>query len=165
MRKVVECTFGILKGRWRILKAGVRIHSVDGVDEVWFTCCALHNWLLDIDGLNGEWENGVPTSDWEGPMGDMDFEGLYNGVAHTIARLSTNLNPRNYDTSGMGPGNDLVGEEVYDVCDSDSEEGEDISTSQTINNISLPFFRRQLVTHFSILFERNQIIWPKSKCR
>jgi hypothetical protein len=23
MRKVVECTFGILKGRWRIMKAGV----------------------------------------------------------------------------------------------------------------------------------------------
>ena len=64
----------------------------------------------------------------------------------------------------MGPGNDLVGE-VYDVCDSDSEEGEDISTSLTINNLSLPFFRHQLVTHFSILFERNQIIWPKSKRR
>jgi hypothetical protein len=164
MRKDVECTFGILKGRWRILKAGVRIHGVDGVDEVWFTCCALHNWLLDIDGLNGEWENGVPTSDWEGTMGDMDFEGLHDGVAHTIARLGTNLNPRNYDSSGMGPGNDLVGE-VYDVCDSDSEEGEDISTSLTINNLSLPFFRRQLVTHFSILFERNLIIWPKSKRR
>jgi len=26
MRKDVECTFGILKGRWRILKAVVRIH-------------------------------------------------------------------------------------------------------------------------------------------
>jgi len=42
-------------------------------------------------------------SDWEGPMGDMDFEGLNDGVAHTIARLSKNLNPRNYDSSGMGP--------------------------------------------------------------
>ncbi len=89
-----------------ILKAGVRIHGVDGVDEVWFTCCALHNWLLDIDGLNREWDNGVPTSDWKGTMGDMDFKGLHDGVAHTIARLSTNLNPQNYDTLGMGPGND-----------------------------------------------------------
>ncbi len=26
MRKDVECTFGILKGRWRILKSGVRLH-------------------------------------------------------------------------------------------------------------------------------------------
>ena len=55
-------------------------------------------------------------------MGDIDFEGLNDGVAHKIARLSKNLNPCNYDSSGMGPGNDLVGE-VYDFCESDSEEG------------------------------------------
>ena len=70
MCKDVKCTFGILKGRWRILKAGVRIHGVDGVDDVWLACCELHYWLLDIDGLNGAWEHGVPMSNWEGPMGD-----------------------------------------------------------------------------------------------
>jgi hypothetical protein len=125
------------------------------------TVLCTHNWLLDIDGLNGAWEHGVPMSDWEGPMGDMDFEGLNDGVAHTIARLRKNRNPRNYDSSGMGPGNDLVGE-VSDFCESDSEEGnegEDTSPSLKINSLSLP----QLVTHFSILFERNQIVWPKSK--
>ena len=53
MRKDVECTFGILKGRWRILKSGVRIYGVDSVDYVWFTCCVLHNWLLDIDDIDG----------------------------------------------------------------------------------------------------------------
>jgi hypothetical protein len=37
MRKDVECTFGILKGGWRILKSGVRLHGVDAVDSVWFT--------------------------------------------------------------------------------------------------------------------------------
>ena len=170
MRKDVECTFGILKGRWRILKAGVRIHGVDGVDDVWLTCCALHNWLLDIDGLSGEWKNGVPVSDWEGPIGGMDLEGIDAGVANMIARLSKNLNPRNYDSSGMGPGNDLVGE-VYGFCDSDCEEGidEGVETSTTtelkISSLSLPFFRSKLVAHFSILFERNQIVWPKSKRR
>jgi len=37
MRKDIECMFGILKGSWRILKAGVRIHGVDGADDVWLT--------------------------------------------------------------------------------------------------------------------------------
>jgi hypothetical protein len=55
MRKDIECTLRILKGRWRILKSGVRISGVEKVDKVWFTCCALHNWLLEIDGLNGQW--------------------------------------------------------------------------------------------------------------
>jgi hypothetical protein len=102
-----------------------------------------------------------------GTDGRHGFEGLNDGVAHTIVRLSKNLNPRNYDSSGIGPGNDLVGE-VYDFCESDSEEGnegEDILTSLKINSLSLHFFRSQLVTHFSILFERNQIVWPKSKHR
>ena len=35
MRKDMECTFGILKGKWRILKAGVCIHGVDSVDYIW----------------------------------------------------------------------------------------------------------------------------------
>jgi hypothetical protein len=51
MQKDVVCTFGILKGGWRILKSGVRIYCIDSVDHIWFTCCALHNWLLEVDGL------------------------------------------------------------------------------------------------------------------
>jgi hypothetical protein len=58
-RKDTECTFGILKGRWRILKSGVCVFGVDSIDYVWFTCCALHNWLLDIDGLSEKWAGGV----------------------------------------------------------------------------------------------------------
>ncbi|KAL7551041.1 hypothetical protein ACHAWF_014245 [Thalassiosira exigua] len=37
MRKDVENTFGILKGRWRLLKTGIRVYGVDHVDKVWLT--------------------------------------------------------------------------------------------------------------------------------
>jgi hypothetical protein len=64
MQKDVECTFGIFKGRWRILKSGIRLQGVDAVNNIWLTCCALHNWLLEIDGLNAEWsEVSMPGSD------------------------------------------------------------------------------------------------------
>jgi hypothetical protein len=64
MRKYVECTFGILKGRWCILKSGICLQGVDAVDKIWLTCCALHNWLLEIDGLNAKWsEISMPGSD------------------------------------------------------------------------------------------------------
>lgn len=65
MRKDVECTFGILKGRyvrvrcfslftgalldlfrWRILKTGIQLHGVPVVTDIWKTCCALHNWCV-----------------------------------------------------------------------------------------------------------------------
>jgi len=68
MQKHVEYTFNILKGCRRILKSGVCLHGVSVVDRVWKTCCTTHNWLLDINGLPQNWQNGVP-SEWEGLMG------------------------------------------------------------------------------------------------
>ena len=64
MRKDVECAFGILKGRFAILRYGLRFASITKCDQVWLTCCALHNMLLHIDGLNKDWDSGVP-SNWE----------------------------------------------------------------------------------------------------
>ena len=63
MRKDVDCVFGILKGWWRILKTGIRgVQGVEAVDKVWLTCCALHNWLLEIDGLDADWDSQtLPT--------------------------------------------------------------------------------------------------------
>ena len=39
MRKDVECTFGIMKGRFRILKTGIRLDGINAVDDIWMTCC------------------------------------------------------------------------------------------------------------------------------
>jgi hypothetical protein len=56
------------KGRFRILTTGVRVHGVEATDKIWLTCCALHNFVLEADGLNEQWNNGLP-SDWEGDLG------------------------------------------------------------------------------------------------
>ena len=64
MRKDVECAFGILKGRWRILRYGIKLWGIKNTDKIWLTCCALHNWLLEVDGLAEGWENGVKSC-WE----------------------------------------------------------------------------------------------------
>ena len=50
-RKDAECVFGILKGRWRILKTGIRLDGPKAADDIWLTCCGLHNMLLFADGL------------------------------------------------------------------------------------------------------------------
>ena len=58
MQKDVECTFGILKTRFSILKYGIRLRSLNQCDNVWLTCCALHNMLLKIDGYDKNWTTG-----------------------------------------------------------------------------------------------------------
>ena len=55
IRKDVECAFGILKGRWRVLKYGIKLHGIGNCDKIWLTCCAMHNMLLEVDGLSDRW--------------------------------------------------------------------------------------------------------------
>lgn len=33
-------------------------------NDVWLTCCALHNKLLDVEVLNKAWKNGVHSHWW-----------------------------------------------------------------------------------------------------
>jgi hypothetical protein len=144
------------------LKTGVRVYGVDKVDEIWLTCCALHNWLLDIDGLSNKWNDGVLVSDWDGELGQIDFDGLRESIPNSIARLSTNLDPRNFDLSNMGPGEDVVGE-IYHGDRGEEEDMEHDDLMTPVNSMSLVYFRRQLVVHFSIMFARNLIKWPRNR--
>ena len=56
VRKDVECCFGILKARFRILKHPILLQSQSVIDNVFHTCCMIHNILLNFDGLDN-WEN------------------------------------------------------------------------------------------------------------
>lgn len=49
LRKDVECTFGIMKGRFCILKTGIPLHGIAVCNRMWLTCCALHNFFLVED--------------------------------------------------------------------------------------------------------------------
>jgi hypothetical protein len=49
VRKDVEDAFGVLKGRFRILKLPIQLHDKKKIDDVFFTCVALHNMLHDWD--------------------------------------------------------------------------------------------------------------------
>ena len=76
MRKDVECTFGIMKGRFSILGYGIQLRSISKCDAIWKTCCALHNRLLFIDGLHKDWDNGI-QSNWE--VSNAQYEGKTGG--------------------------------------------------------------------------------------
>ncbi len=52
MRKDVKCTFGILNGRFRILKSDIPLHGVEVCDHKRKMCFALKNFLSKEDGLD-----------------------------------------------------------------------------------------------------------------
>ena len=63
MRKDVECTFGILKKRFKCLDNGIDVGSIEKADMVFLTCCALHNYILKIDEMDKEWDGEVSMGD------------------------------------------------------------------------------------------------------
>ena len=159
MRKDVECTFGILKGRWRCLKYGLRMQSIFQGDMIWKTCCALHNLLLDIDGLADGWQNGV-ASEWEKEADctqDLPF---------ALRRLITPGKSRDLDISGFGSGNDMISTtESVSTVRSDNEEMNHSrlasnSAHYNVNDMSLALFRCKLIRHFNIAFHKQQVKWP-----
>ena len=52
MRKDIECTFGVLKVRFRILSSSIRMQYQAYVDNIFVAACIMHNMLLVEDGLD-----------------------------------------------------------------------------------------------------------------
>ena len=46
VRKDVECVFGILKKRSKMLEYGIRFRNIRTVEKVFIVCCILHNMML-----------------------------------------------------------------------------------------------------------------------
>ena len=85
---------------------------MEAADTVWKTCCALHNWLLEIDGLDNQWEAGIP-SDWEGELGNLDADDVQAYASnfalrrlHQTPEGSEGLDLCHHNTSGVGQAND-----------------------------------------------------------
>ncbi len=110
-------------------------------------------------------------------MGEHDFDDVTisrDSIPNAILRLSHNLTVRNFDSSGMGPGTDVVDESI-DVFEralpsgmgdnhwEQEEEEENAGLARVVKNISLSMFRHKLVEHFHIMWSRNKIVWPSAK--
>jgi hypothetical protein len=163
IRKDVECTFGILKGRWRILKSGIRLHGMDTVDSIWLTCCALHNMLLEADGLNRPWDGvSFPTSEWEGDLGCLEM----NDLPQAFIRLVSPADIRKFDSSSSGT---ILATRDEHEDSSDEESANSIEEPVTANNLrvvrhlSMSYFCSKLVEHFDINWRRGEIVWPRSR--
>ncbi len=91
VRKDVECLFGILKQRFRILRFPFEYHDPVDITNVVKTCAILHNMMLLYDGLDLRlWEENI---DWEklDPDGGDDGEEFVDYVVTDEERLPHNV--------------------------------------------------------------------------
>lgn len=140
--------------------------------------------LLEVDGLNARWEQGVP-SDWEGELGLHDIEDAYRFVPDIMNRISdracrTGRNYESFDASGTGPGDEILDEYAENDVrarlsagrrgvgggvearsgDVQPCEGDGAIAPRSVRAMSMREFRAKLIEHFDIMWQRREVQWP-----
>ena len=146
VRKDVECTFGILKGRFRCLKLPIFYHSKKNIDNMFFTCCILHNMLLSNDGFDRRWEDGC---NWQGQYGNHSNEDLTIFKKHA-RRTSDCISNSNTDYSNVGH---LSLRKISDV---EYEGVNDVAPGVVQTHKSL---KSKLIYHYNKMYERGEVEW------
>lgn len=107
VRKDVECFFGVLKARFRILKLAMTYHKQERIDNVFFTCCILHNMLHTFDNMgkmedNHSWVGSAGVRDsWQGEGTDSNSVGAKDRQVKRQVEAGHGLRKRQLTTSFM----------------------------------------------------------------
>jgi hypothetical protein len=83
IRKDVECTFGILKVRFLILKYPLKFHDMESIEDIVHTCAMLHNRLMKYDDR----DNWDTTGGEDGSVVDYSLQDSLDGLYSESARL------------------------------------------------------------------------------
>jgi hypothetical protein len=97
VRKDVECVFGILKGRFRCLKLPLFYQEKAAIGSIFFTCCILHNILLNVDGYDVRREQNV---NWQGQAGQHAGEDMTIFKRH-LQRVKNIVDCTDYSLQGI----------------------------------------------------------------
>jgi hypothetical protein len=151
VRKDIEDTFGILKGRFRILKLPINYHKKEQIDNVVHCVCALHNLLRDWDGLS-EWEKGA---DWKGV--DSLFDKDVDGSPNPYVRGQRIVGHEDYSSRGIQQfANDVIIQQEFDISQNKFVECRVEETAEFYN------LQRKLVKHFTVAAKKNELVWLRS---
>ena len=145
MRKDIECVFGILKQKFSILRNGIKLGKIKNCDDIWLTCCALHNILLKLDGLDTNWDTSQYTN-------QMNIINSSNNISQPFAlnrlKCRISLQNNNFDD------HEKIDNSIFDCY---TEDGYRI-----ISKIPFDMFRKALIHHFDIRFHMNTVCLPKT---
>jgi hypothetical protein len=139
------------------------MHNTKVADNGWLTCCALHNMLLNADGLSTGWQHGVPLY-WQ-----VEANGQFelSDMLRAIQRLISPSEVRDFltiDRGGRRHAEDRV--EVEEVVVDDNDDHNQFGNDRIIRVVSVTEltrreFRGMLVDNFNILYHQGRVSWPK----
>ena len=133
--------------RWRFLRNGIVLQNQSLIDFAFFTCCILHNLILEYDGLDSRWEQDV---DWDqiNPQPDNSDEGFdEEGVVPGIQEMRVLARVKQWVTAVdiSNDENEALGNEIEAEIDYDFETK-----------------RRRLIEHFLHAYDAGLVKWPRA---
>ena len=147
VRKDIEGCFGVLKGRWRMLRSRILFQSHEKVEVCFNSCCILHNMNLQDDGLDQVW-----TSDrtWEIPEEDEDD----NDIAEAREALRVRVGAEKLHKEGFVEGD---GPPPRNVDGDDDTDAGSISAHLKL--------RKALIVNFVRLKSLGRVVWSAGASR
>jgi hypothetical protein len=153
VRKDIECTFGILKSRFRLFDMPLRFHYFKDIHNAWKMCLILHNMLITYDGNDlSDWEKNVnwsyidpvfDTLDGEDTPADdsvvMMNDYVESDIVRTRGHRAPPRAPVRVEFDNTPDGDRFVAGNVFHYYEK----------------------RKQLVSHFNFLFKLGLVKWPR----
>ena len=138
IQKDVECSFGILKKRFQLLKIGFNRHNKNDIDNAVFSCVILYN---EFGGYDEKWENVLYNA-----HNDKEEQVIVDKIRRRVVRTIEN----NVDHSSVG---------TYDrnrnnINFANRLDMEDIETSDKFIDL-----RSKLVKHLTNQYLEGKLKW------
>lgn len=142
VRKDVECTFGIMKGRFRILKLPLDFQHEQEIDYLFYTCAYLHNWVQRYQGFGEVWQE---DEDWVGLAGK-----FHPGLCGR----------RRYFGSGKLHTYDVHAHTDYSSVGGGLDDGDDVEYGE---HEQWRMLGEELANHYFTELRHGRLQWPKSQ--
>lgn len=141
IRKDVECSFGILKKRFQILKIGINWQSKTNIDNAVFSCVILHNMLHEFDGYDERWENEIDNA-----HNDKEEQAMLDRIRRRVVRASEN----NEDYSEVG----RLFANINNIAYASSLDDVEVEHSDNFERL-----REKLINHLKYQYLEGKLHW------
>ena len=141
LRKDIECLFGQMKQEFAILKYGSRFNSLELMDDIFLTCCAIHNQRKMLAGLDAPWSTDEIV---EGADSDLSQKEV--AVFRRMHEDERNQSMRLEQSGGVGSGEHVV---MHDNC------------TDIPGDITHAALKDILITHFDVANRKGEVVWPR----
>jgi hypothetical protein len=160
VRKDIECTFGVLKVRFKVLQYPLPYMAKDWnayrgkIDNIVWTCCVLHNLLLRHDGLEFLWTKADYLSVW---YTDPDAEHREDWDGPPVTQRAQRRFERRLMRGGEGSLDCALSPAI------EEEFGGIVAPDLTPTEVEMGHvpLREALVRNFEVLWKKKQVHWLK----